>query len=101
VNNAKLPTSPQNLHWEEIIMMRRFILKPSAKTVLSMIIAGGLVWANPIQAHGGHVPVNSEFLHDTWHMFAAMSVAVVLLALGIFFIYRLRSPRIKQSLELQ
>ena len=52
---------------------------------LPVILVAILGWAHPIQAHGGHVPMNLEFLHGMWHMFAAAGMVAVFLLWGVFF----------------
>lgn len=49
----------------------------------------GLFIQNGIQAHGGHVPAESELLHYAWHTLASVgTVVAILLVLGVFFIRR-------------
>jgi len=52
-------------------------------------LAIGLFVSNGVNAHGGHIPAESELLHWAWHALATMGiVAAILLVLGVFLIRR-------------
>lgn len=79
--------------YQEVTLSRFFSfgVRASSKlrgmTAFLFILVAGLSAANGVQAHGGHIPTESELLHHAWHAFATLGiVGAILLVLGVFFV---------------